>query len=158
VTILHYLFDWGDTLMMDQLDQVGPMCDWPTVKVVAGAQACLARLSQTAQCHIATNAQYSNQQQIRQALKRGGLDHYIKDIYCFENLGMIKTHPEYYKKIITKLGVPAAQIRLVGDSLTRDVYPALAVGIDGIWFNPQQLPVPNKVQAVESLAQLAVAT
>ena len=32
-----YLFDWGDTLMVDYVDAIGKMCDWPSVKAVDGA-------------------------------------------------------------------------------------------------------------------------
>jgi putative hydrolase of the HAD superfamily len=32
-----YLFDWGDTLMVDRQDRAGEMCDWPEVEAVAGA-------------------------------------------------------------------------------------------------------------------------
>ncbi|TOF26880.1 hydrolase, partial [Vibrio parahaemolyticus] len=32
-----YLFDWGDTLMIDFPDQIGKMCDWVNVQAVNGA-------------------------------------------------------------------------------------------------------------------------
>jgi hypothetical protein len=66
----HYLLDWGDTLMVDPPSQTGPMCDWPHIQVVEGAKACLQRLSQYAQCHLATNGEDSTEAQIRLALKR----------------------------------------------------------------------------------------
>jgi hypothetical protein len=63
----HYIFDWGDTLMVDLPGQNGPMCDWPEIEVVAGATECLSALSKFAKCHVATNALNSNESQIRAA-------------------------------------------------------------------------------------------
>lgn len=76
--------------MVDILNQTGPMCDWPKVQAVDGAIACLKRLSQQAQCHVATNAEDSTEAQIRLALKRAGLSEYISHVFCRENLGVGK--------------------------------------------------------------------
>ena len=134
--IQHYLFDWGDTLMVDIPNQTGPMCDWPEVKVVEGALDCLKHLSQTVQCHLATNAEDSTEAQIRKALQKAGLSEYITHIFCRENLGVSKTDASYYPKIISKLEADPAQITMTGDSLERDVLPAKEAGLNAIWFNP----------------------
>ncbi|MGJ8680456.1 HAD family hydrolase [Paraglaciecola sp.] len=136
--IKHFLFDWGDTLMVDLPNQTGPMCDWPEIQVVDGALDCLIRLNKTSQCHLATNAEDSTEIQIRQALQRAGLSQYIQHIFCRENLGVGKTEPEYYAKIVNKLNTPAKQIMITGDSLDKDVYPALSAGLNATWFNPSQ--------------------
>lgn len=45
---------------------------------------------------------------------------------------------------------------MVGDSLTRDVIPALDAGLDAIWFNPDNKKVhtPTKVKQINSLIEL----
>ncbi|MFT2092735.1 HAD family hydrolase [Paraglaciecola sp. 2405UD69-4] len=150
----HYLFDWGDTLMVDIPNQTGPMCHWPEVKVVPGAVACLERLSQQANCHLATNAADSSEAEIRLALTRAGLSGYLTHIFCRENLGVGKTDPSYYQKIVNKLGVNREQVIMVGDSLERDVLPAMDAGIQAIWFNHQRKQVPAKITAIEDLSYL----
>jgi FMN phosphatase YigB (HAD superfamily) len=150
----HYLFDWGNTLMVDLPNQTGPMCEWPEVKAVIGAKDCLARVNQKAQCHLATNAQDSSQEQIRKALQRVGLSEYISHVFCRENLGVDKTNPNYYKKIIDKLNVTSAQVTMLGDSLERDVYPALDHGLNAIWFNPEHQKSDNDIQVIYKLSQL----
>ena len=57
----HFLFDWGDTLMVDYPDEEGPMFKWPKVAVVEGAFELLYILSRRAECHVATNAEDSSQ-------------------------------------------------------------------------------------------------
>ena len=150
----HYLFDWGDTLMVDIPHQTGPMCDWPKVQVVEGALACLRRLSQQAFCHLATNAQDSSETQIRLALKRVGLSEYIEHIFCYENLGVGKTDSSYYQTITTKLDVRPESITMVGDSLERDVQQALKAGLKAVWFNPKNRHVEADIRSIYKLSML----
>lgn len=154
LTTQHYLFDWGDTLMVDMPDQTGPMCDWPKVQAVEGAKACLQRLGQHAQCHLATNAADSTEAQIRLALKRAGLSEYIESIFCRENLGMGKTDSGYYATITEKLNVSPEQITMVGDSLERDVQPALKAGLKALWFNSNNHPTATEYLMVDKLDKL----
>ncbi len=53
-----YLFDWGDTLMVDFPGVPGKMCDWEIVEAVTGAKEALAALSKHAQIYIATGHFY----------------------------------------------------------------------------------------------------
>ena len=140
--------------MVDLPNQTGPMCDWPVVQVVEGAKACLQRLSSQAQCHLATNAQESTEKQIRLALQRAGLSEYISHIFCRENLGTGKNDPDYYHKIVNKLGVSSQQITMLGDSLERDVNPALNAGIQAILFNPKGVEIACDIQVIASFKQL----
>ncbi|MCF2947239.1 HAD-IA family hydrolase [Paraglaciecola aquimarina] len=149
--ITHFLFDWGDTLMVDLPNQTGPMCDWPEVKVVEGALECLKYLNQDAQCHLATNAQDSTEFQIRQALHKAGLSDYIQHIFCCENLGVGKSKPDYFHRIIEKLNSPAKQIMMIGDSLEKDIYPGCKAGIKVIWFNPTKKSVETVNQSFDLL-------
>jgi len=150
----HYLFDWGDTLMVDIPNQTGSMCDWPQIHAVEGAKACLQRLSHHAQCHLATNAEDSTEAQIRLALKRAGLSEHINHIFCRENLGVGKTDVSYYQKITDKLNVNPDQVTMVGDSLERDVHQALKAGIKAVWFNPKNRHVEADIRSIYKLSML----
>jgi putative hydrolase of the HAD superfamily len=154
VNTQHYLFDWGDTLMVDILNQTGPMCDWPKVQAVDGAIACLKRLSQKAQCHVATNAEDSTEAQIRLALKRAGLSEYIGHVFCRENLGVGKTTPDYFSKILQILSIKPECVTMVGDSLERDVHQALKAGIKAVWFNPKDSYVASDILTINTLDML----
>ncbi len=140
--------------MVDIPNQTGPMCDWPEVQVVDGAVACLQRLSQHAQCHVATNAQDSTEAQIRLALKRVGLSEYTGHIFCRENLGVDKTAPDYFAKIVKMLSVNPDQITMVGDSLERDIHQALKAGIKAVWFNPYNARSASKIITINKLNML----
>ncbi|MEP0355583.1 HAD family hydrolase [Paraglaciecola sp.] len=137
--------------MVDLPNQVGPMCDWPQIKVVDGALDCLKHLSLQARCHLATNAEESTEVQIRNALQRAGLSDYISQVFCRENLGVGKTDSSYYPKIISRLGVKASQVTMVGDSLERDVLAPMSAGLQGIWFNPSCQECGQDIKSVEQL-------
>ena len=141
--------------MVDLTNQTGPMCDWPRVQAVDGAKACLQRLSQHAQCHLATNAEDSSEAQIRLALIRAGLSDDINHVFCRENLGMGKTDPRYYQTITDKLKVSPKQITMVGDSLERDVRQALKAGINAVWFNPNNVCTESDILTIEKLDMLS---
>ena len=68
-----YLFDWGDTLMVDFPGMAGKMCDWTVVETVEGAREVLAVLSQKARIYVATGAADSTESEIKRAFERVGL-------------------------------------------------------------------------------------
>ena len=96
----HYLFDKGDTLMVDQLENPVPMSEWEEVCEVKLAKKLLAILNENAYCHLATNSDSTNEQQIRKALGRVELNQYIKNIYCYRTLGLKKPSQEFFNYIL----------------------------------------------------------
>jgi putative hydrolase of the HAD superfamily len=131
------LFDWGDTVMRDDPASMVPMVEWQTVEVIDGIADVLVYLHASGR-HIvlATSAAISDENQIRGALARGGLDGYFSRIYCFKNTNLPKG-AAFYRHILNDLGVPASEALMVGDSLEKDVLAANAVGIFAVWFNPR---------------------
>ncbi|MCW8333442.1 HAD family hydrolase [Vibrio paucivorans] len=130
-----YLFDWGNTLMVD-FPLPGKMCDWPKVEAVDGADQMLSELSKTNQVFIATSAVESSEQDIQRAFERVGLSEYISGYFCKQNLGILKGSAEFYRAIVERLNVEANQVIMVGDTLEKDITPAIEAGISAIWFNP----------------------
>ncbi|MEZ9395496.1 HAD family hydrolase [Vibrio splendidus] len=151
------LFDWGNTLMIDFPDAQGKMCDWETVQEVNGARELLAELSKTHQVYVATNAGDSSKDDIIHAFARVGLSQYISDYFCKASIGFSKYDLGFYHAIISRLGVRPQDITMVGDSLVRDIYPALEAGLQAVLLNTQgtdfQSEHPDIVQ-VQSLSEL----
>ncbi|MDD9158405.1 HAD family hydrolase [Aliivibrio sp. S4TY2] len=132
-----YLFDWGDTLMVDFPNTPGKMCDWKTVQAVDGASEMLALLSQKGHLlYVATGADDSSVQDIELAFERVGLSQFISGYFCKSNLGLSKGSPEFYQGIADKLGVEPSQLTMVGDSLEKDIISAQEAGLNAVWFNP----------------------
>ena len=150
----HYLFDWGDTLMVDFPSEDGPMYKWSKVAAIVGAEELLRELSKTACCYVATNAKASTEADIRKALARVGLDKYIKGIFCFRGLGFEKPSKEFFSSILASLNSEKNEIVMVGDSLENDINGALNFGFDAIWFNPMKKKIPKGISSVDSLKRI----
>lgn len=129
------LFDWGDTLMRVFPEFSGPMKDWPRVEAVSGAAEMLATLHPNWILAVATNAADSEEENIRLALHRVGLDRYLDKIYCFKTIGHKKPSPEFFNYLLEDLGLPAGEMVMVGDDYVADVLGANACGLRAVWFN-----------------------
>ena len=133
------LFDWGDTLMRDFKDCTGPMKDWPRVEAIPGAAETLAALHPGWILAIATNADVSDEQDIRLALQRVDLDRWLDKVYCFKKIGYKKPSVEFYRTIQADLKLSPQFLCMVGDNYETDVLGANACGIRAIWFNEHSL-------------------
>jgi len=131
-----YLFDWGNTLMKEFPFYKGPMKSWPKVAAIPGAQKTLEHLSSLAQCYLVTNAEDSDENDIREALARVNLDTFINKIFCYRNIGFKKPSRKFYSKVISELGIDPARMAAVGDSFEEDILGAVHNGIFGYWYNP----------------------
>lgn len=136
-----YLFDWGDTLMIDFPNSIGKMCDWDIVKTVDGAKETLAVLSKRAQIFIATGADDSTELEIKSAFERVGLSQYISGYFCKDNLGVSKGTSEFFQAILNQLNVAASHVAMVGDNLDKDIKPAQETGIQPFWFTQQNIEI-----------------
>lgn len=131
-----YLFDWGDTLMVDFPGVSGKMCDWEVVKAVSGAFEALQKLSKRASIYIATGAADSSEAEIEQAFARVGLSQFITGYFCKQSLGVAKGSAEFFPLILQTLGCTKKNVTMVGDSFTKDIQPARAVGINAVLYDP----------------------
>lgn len=139
-----YLFDWGNTLMVDFPHADGKMYEWDYVEVVPQAKETLVKLSKEHQIYIATSASDSGLEEVQRAFQRVDLDQYISGYFCFSNIGIKKNCAEFYHAVAKKLGVKARELTMVGDLPDKDIYPALEAGLNAIWFNANGDPSPGK--------------
>jgi putative hydrolase of the HAD superfamily len=137
------LFDWGDTLMRVFPDSPGPMSVWPQVAAMPHAHRTLAALYPNYTLCLATNAADSTEQEIRTALARVGLDHYIDRVYCYRLIGYRKPHPEFYAFILEDLNLPPAYAVMIGDDYDADIIGALRFGLHAVWLSSTPTAQPS---------------
>ena len=129
------LFDWGDTVMYDDPASTVPMVEWDMVRVVEGIADVLSYLHASGrQIILATSASVSDENQIRGALARGGVEQYFSHIYCFKNTGLPKGEA-FYRHILDDLGISATEALMVGDGFEKDVQIPNSLGMFAVWFN-----------------------
>ena len=150
-----YLFDWGDTLMVDFPKAKGKMCDWKKVEAMPGATHTLKYLSKRAEIYVATNAADSTESDIEKAFMRVNMNLYISGFFCKNNIGIAKGSPEYYESILTKLEKEASRVAMVGDSLEKDIIPASRLGIKTYWLSsePESI-IPIHTTRISRLSEL----
>ncbi len=134
--VRHIIFDWGDTLMRDDLSRTESMYLWPEVHAVEGAESTLRALANDVVLSVATNAAGSDAAMVRKALERGHLDSYITHVFTRSELGCEKTDVAFWSKIQSELQVRPEEILVVGDSFEGDVMTSTAAGFRAMWFNP----------------------
>jgi putative hydrolase of the HAD superfamily len=142
------LFDWGDTLMVDD-GQAGRMVDWPRVAALPGAAETLAALHGRFRLCVATNADDSGADKVMAALGRAGLARFIDRVFSSRDLGVRKPDPTYFAAVLDALRADAAErgepplsaeeVVMVGDSYENDVAGAMAAGLRAVWFNPTRV-------------------
>ena len=152
----NYLFDWGNTLMIDFADESGKMCHWSKVQAMEGAHHTLSILSKVHPIYIATNAADSSVDDIKHAFERVELSCYIDGYFCQANLGIGKGTPEFFLKIAEHLNVKPSSLIMVGDNYENDIAPAITAGLEAIWLNPNSSPLPSEpvIKQITGLSEL----
>lgn len=129
------LFDWGDTLMRVFPEYSGPMIHWPRLESMPDAVETLHALSSKYHLALTTNAEDSDEDQIRAALDRVGLGQWINEIFCVKRLGERKPEQAYFLAIAKHLKITPSQMIMIGDSFESDIQGALSAGLHSIWVN-----------------------
>ena len=129
-------------------DFYGPMVEWPRVEAVQYAPKILEELSKSWTLALATNAINSNEEQIWAALRRVGLNRFLRKVYCFRKIGCKKPSPEFFAYIIRDLTLDASRVFMVGDDFESDVLGAVRCGIRAIWFNEHSNETRNAKEYV----------
>ena len=68
---------------------------------------------------------------------------YFQSIVISEEVGIAKPDPRIFAPALQKIGVEAADVLYVGDSVTSDMAAAHNAGMDFCWLNPARAPVPQ---------------
>lgn len=157
------LFDWGNTLMVDD-GRRGRMMDWPRVAAVPGAGEVLAALHGRYRLCVATNADDSGADEVMAALGRVGLARFIDRVFSSRDLGARKPAAAFYAAVLEilradtdALGEPplaAEQVLMVGDSYENDVAGAAEAGLRAVWFNPARVAPPHPRDELASDAEI----
>ena len=93
---------------------------------------------------LATNADDSDEADIRAALQRVNLDRCLDKVYCFKKIGYKKPSLEFFQYILDDLKLTPQSVCMVGDNYEADVLGANACGIRAVWFNEHSLDSTGK--------------
>ncbi len=72
-----------------------------------------------------------------------GIGQYFQFSICAADVGAKKPSAKLYEEVLNKTGIDAAHIVHIGNHLIEDVEAALAIGMQAIWFNPENETTPE---------------
>ena len=94
----------------------------------------LESLSERCPLVLVTNF-YGNMNSV---LKEFGLDSYFTGIVESAVEGVRKPNPDIFRIAVNRLGVLPADTVMIGDSLSKDILPAMEVGCKSVWLKGEQ--------------------
>ena len=139
------VFDWGNTIMLDNPQFSGKMKDWPVVESIDNAVETLKLLSNDFDLVLGTNAEDSTIDDIKQALDRVNLGSFFSHIFTYHELQAKKPDPNFFHQISKKISLIPYQLVMIGDDYQNDVVAAKNAGWNAIWFNPSRKIAPAQL-------------
>ena len=91
--------------------------------------------------YAASNSSYEHQ---IKRLTSSDMLKYFEDIFVSEKVGALKPAKEFFDVCLNEIGnVSLDEVIMIGDSLTADILGGNEYGIKTIWFNPENLEIPE---------------
>ncbi len=100
-----------------------------------GTHDMLDALAPNYELHIITNG-FEEVQHIK--MKHSALDHYFEAIVTSEKAGVKKPHPQIFEHALDLANAKAEDSLMIGDDFEVDVLGAHQIGIDAVYFNPNE--------------------
>ncbi|MFC4776110.1 HAD family hydrolase [Paenibacillus sp. GCM10023252] len=148
------IFDWGDTVMIDDPNKHEPMADWQEVQLVPGIIDALEYLNNHFILCIASNARESDASLMRRALERVNVLHFFNYSFTSKELGATKPNPLFFKSLINEMGLQFSDCIMIGNDYQKDIVGASQIGLKTIWFNPSNISIPSDLIADDEISSM----
>jgi HAD superfamily hydrolase (TIGR01549 family) len=145
----NLLIETGYRLDTDLIEVISRDCNLFAKSTVENAKPVLAELAKSYPLVMVSNF-YGN---LNSVLLDFDIRQYFNDVVESAVVGVRKPDPEIYRMGVESLNIPAHQCVVVGDSYTKDIVPAKAVGCNTIWLNVkgwEDAETQNKVSEADS--------
>jgi len=149
------LFDWGDTLMLDDPSDTSEMYTWETITPMDGVVDLMPQLSRKYTCAVVSNASASNAVTMKMAFERVSLAQYFHTFITSKELGAKKPQPEFFLRALQQLNADAETTVMVGNDYEKDIAPAKAVGLATILITKANGSYTHADYVLSSFAELS---
>lgn len=79
-------------------------------------------------------------------LKIGNFEKYFDGVFVSEDIGIAKPAKEFFDYCFENINNPPKEdVILIGDSITADILGGINYGMDTIWFNKNNEPLPENI-------------
>ena len=88
-------------------------------------------------------------------LKIGDFEKYFDGVFVSEDIGIPKPAKEFFDYCFESLNNPSkSEILLIGDSISADITGGINYGLDTIWFNKNNEPLPENIAPTYTVRSL----
>ena len=88
-------------------------------------------------------------------LKIGDFEKYFDGVFVSEDIGIPKPAKEFFDYCFESLNNPSkSEIMLIGDSISADITGGINYGLDTIWFNKNNEPLPENIAPTYTIRSL----
>jgi len=112
----------------------------------------LERLRRTYRLALLTNGASDLQ---REKIAGAGIAAYFEEILVAGDVGIAKPHPRIFEILLARLGVKPGEAVMLGDSQSKDIQGAQAVGMKAVWVNRAGTPRREGIVADLEVTTLA---
>lgn len=128
---LEWIVDQGNVFDVEQMAQsVARYCDSAARSCIEEARPVLESLSQRYPMMLVSNF-YGN---VDSVLRAYDLRRYFRGVIESAVVGVRKPNPTLFRLGVDALELPPEQVLVVGDSLKKDILPALSLGCTAFWL------------------------
>jgi putative hydrolase of the HAD superfamily len=127
--IKHLLFDWGDTLMVDNPAFFTPMAKWESVSACAGVAETLPKIVALLPCSVVSNASQSDGELMKKAFERVNLTSCLTHFLTPNEIKAHKPAPEFFINAAALVGANPNECCMIGNSYESDIIGAKQAGM-----------------------------
>lgn len=135
--IKNLIFDWGDTIMIDDQNMTLPMYKWEKILIVPNAEIVLKELKSEYKMVVASNAGVSNAIDMKKAFERVNISKYFDLFFTSKEIGFEKPNVLFFKHIMDAIGNNPNECVMIGNSYEKDIIGAKLSGMYTVYFNSE---------------------
>ena len=91
----------------------------------------------------------------REKLNGANLAPFFEEVLVAGDIGLAKPHPELFQTLLARLNVAPAETVMFGDSQSKDIQGAQAIGMKAVWVNRAAVPRRDGITPDLEVATLA---
>jgi putative hydrolase of the HAD superfamily len=152
--IKHLLFDWGDTLMVDNPALASPMAEWDNVSACDGVAETLPKLAVILPCTVVSNASQSDGLMMKKAFERVNLTSFLTHFLTPKEIKAHKPSPEFFINAAVLAGVNPIECCMIGNSYESDIIGANQAGMKTVLITKQKGDYPKADYVVDDFTKL----
>jgi putative hydrolase of the HAD superfamily len=148
------LFDWGDTLMVDDPKLTYPMAEWESVSACDGVTETLPKLAALMPCSVVSNASQSDGLMMKKAFERVNLSSCLTHFLTPNEINAHKPAPEFFINAAALVGANPLECCMIGNSYESDIVGAKQTGMKTVLITKQKGDFPKADYLTEDFTKL----